>query len=163
MDAQQNQKGTEGFVVKFTDETIIKIKTLDYIGKHRLKSDGDSYKIILQKILNEELDDIIGVVDENKREELLKYSELLTVYVNHWSVFCFDETRKIQSRKDLADKFVDHRFFGVIMQSINKSNLEDTKKLIIKKILSTYNREAKAREFFKFLQEPKKEHRCGKV
>ena len=152
MTDQLNQKDTEGYVVKFTDGSIIKIKTLDYIQKHRLQSEGDSSKIVLQKILNEELDDILGVVHEDKKEKLLVYSNLLTNYVNHWVVFCYDESRNIQDRKPLAEKFVKHEFFGVIMQSINKSSIDEVKKLLITKLLSKYNREKKAQEFFKFLE-----------
>ncbi len=151
---QGTQKGTEGFVVKFTDETIVKFKTLDYVSKHRLHDEGDSYKIVLKKILTEELDDILGVVSEKKKEELLKYESLVAAYVNHWTVFCFNETRHSNhTRKEIAATFTSHEYFGVIMQSINKSNIEDTKELVIKKILGNYGREEKAKKFFKFLQE----------
>lgn len=152
MHKQSTQKGVEGFVVKFTDESIIKIKTLDYISKHRLQDEGDSYKIILQKILDEEIDDVLGVVVEQKKKEILELETLLINYVNHWTVFCFNETRNISDRKAVADKYVNHRFFGVIMSSINKANIEDVKNLVIKKIRGKYNKEEKAKKFFKFLK-----------
>lgn len=150
---QQTQKGTEGYVVKFTDETIVKIKTLDYIQKHRIQSESDSYKFILAKILNEEIDDIIGTVTEEKKREILKLEKLVSDYINHWTMFCFDASRSELSRSEMAEKYKTNRFFSVIMAGINKNEMQDIKDLIIKVLLKKYQREQKAKEFFNFLQE----------
>lgn len=153
LSAQQIQKDTEGFIVKFTDGHIIKIKTLDYMSKHRLYDEADSYKVILQKIVDEELDDILGVVHESKKEKLLHYETLLVNYVNHWTTFCYEVSRNVSNRGLFAKKYSNHRYFGVIMKSISKSDLEGVKNLVVKSIKNKYNRELKAKDFFKFLEE----------
>ncbi len=151
MDAQQNQKDTEGFIVKFTDGHLIKIKTLDFLSKHRLYNEADSNKIVLQKILDEELDDILGVVHESKKDKLLHQETLLVNYVNHWTTFCYEETRNNKTRKEMAEKFGAHRFFRVIMKAIGMNDLVEVKVAVVKEIKNKYSKEKKAQDFFKFL------------
>lgn len=151
MHCQANELDTEGFIVKFTDETIVKIKTLDFLSKHRLYNEADSAKVVLYKILNEELDDILSVVHESKKEMLLHRETLLVNYVNHWTQFIYDEVSTTKKeRKELAQEFKEHRFFGIIMKSIHK-DMDEVKSLVVASIQAKYGREQKAAEFFKFL------------
>lgn len=153
LEEQKTKKDCEGFVVKFTDESIVKFKTDDYLEKSLLQEEAKSYKNILNRILNEELDDILIVVTEKRKEELLELENLLIAYIDHWSIFCFEETRLVNNRNTFAEKHKSHKFFLVLMESIKLSNQEDVKKLVIKNILNKYNREEKAKKFFKFLKE----------
>ncbi len=153
---QETQKDTEGFIVKFTDGHVIKIKTLDYMSKHRLYDASDSYKEVFKRILNEELDDILMIVHESKKEKLLEQETLLVNYVNHWVQFIFDEVGENskgskKERKELALEFNTHRHFGVIMKSINK-DIKDIKEILVNVMITKYNKEQKAQEFFKFLE-----------
>ncbi len=151
---QKNKKGIEGFVVKFTDESIIKIKTLDYVELHRLNDESDSYKSILSRVLNEEIDDIMSVVSDTKREYLKKCDKGLSDYVSSFTKEIFDVVMKEKDheRKEVAEKYKGHPYFGVIMKNLRDSaDIQKIKNDLIQLLLKKYNREKASEKFIKEL------------
>ena len=145
-------KDIEGFVVKFTDESIVKIKTIDYLEKHRLVSDGDSYKTILKRILEENIDDVLQVIPEAKRARIRNLEKYLDEYVVHYTQQIHDIIKKqsTKSRKEIVEEVRTHRFFSVIMKNL-EGDISDIKDSLIDLLLKKYSREKKAKEFFNFL------------
>ena len=147
LEKQKTDKKVEGWVVKFTDETIIKIKTEEFFILHKISEKADSYKSILSLILDEDLDDVLSLVDSIRKEKILQIDKKVVNYVTHLVTFCFEETRSIKDRKDFAIKHNKHEMFSLLMGSIKKANKEQVKELVIKKLKTKYNKEKKAKEF----------------
>ncbi len=146
----KNDAGIEGYVVKFTDESIVKIKTLDYIEKHRLTDESDSQKIILKRILEEDMDDIYAIISESKTIKIRTQEQAVADYVNHFSQLIFDITKrgKTWERKAIAESYRNHEFFSVIMRCLN-CDISDVKTEIVQMLLKRYNKENLARDFLK--------------
>ncbi len=147
---QKNKKGIEGFVIKFEDETIIKIKTLDYFELHKLNDESDSYKVILKRVLDEDMDDILGIVSEKKKEKLIGINKVISDYVVSFVLEIEDilAENKDSTRKALAEKYRNHIYFNVIMKAfIGK----DVKTEIIQTLKNRYNKEKAAEAFVKLI------------
>jgi len=144
----KTKKDEEGFVVKFTDESIIKIKTLDYVTKHRMVSETDSNKSILSRILKEEIDDIYPLLSPAKVEEIKKIEQALSDYTVHYikQIENIIETGDSNNRATFVAKHIKHPFFSVIMAGIKGHKIKET---LIEHLLKKYNREQKAKAFLK--------------
>lgn len=68
----REMQGKEGYVVQ-QGNLLVKIKTEDYVLKHRTKDELSQERHVLRVILEEKLDDILPLVDEEYRERLLRY------------------------------------------------------------------------------------------
>ncbi len=145
----KNDTGIEGYVVKFTDDTIVKIKTLDYLDKHRLTDEADSYKVILKRILNEDLDDIYAIIAPDKKDKIRRLEQCLSDYTTHFAHQIFDITKKVKGwdRKDIADTYKNHKYFNVLMRTLD-TDIDDIKMELIGVLLKKYQREKLAKEFF---------------
>ena len=140
----------EGYVVKFTDGDIVKFKTIKYIQDHKTINQTDSYKNILNLILKEELDDVLGLLSQKRQEELKQISEDVTTYMIHYIKLITDIVSKDEDRKIKADKYKNHEFFSVIMSCYG--NPDRVKETFIQHILKKYNKEKKAQSFINFLK-----------
>ena len=151
LEIQKTKKGIEGFVVKFTDETILKIKTLDFFELHKIKDEADSYKVILKRILQEDMDDILSIVTKQKRDKLLDITEVVSKYVVHevQKIEKIKEETKNQDRKTIAIKYHTMEYFNVLMKSLNGGSIKDE---LIEIMIAKYNREGKAKEFIQGLK-----------
>lgn len=64
----------EGFVVQFDDGMMIKLKTAWYLRLHRFIADFKSEKCVLQLVLNDSVDDLLGVMPEHFRNAFADYN-----------------------------------------------------------------------------------------
>jgi T4 RnlA family RNA ligase len=119
----------EGWVIQFTDGQMIKIKTQWYCERHRLITEDISKEnFIIQKILDEEIDDILGQLAED--DPLRFYVEYLVVevskYYNELYVMLLDtmpagiDPDDKVARKELAMKYRKWEFFGMLMDMFKK-------------------------------------------
>jgi len=144
----QDVKGIEGYVVKFTDGSLVKIKCLDYIEKHRTVSELDSRKSVLKRILTEDMDDLYSVIPEYRLDEIQQIEQAVTEYVIHQ----INELEKIvekgddNDRRTFVDKYRSHEYFAILMKGLKHHNVKDT---TIDFLLRKYSKEQKAREFIK--------------
>ncbi len=145
----KNDNEIEGFVVGFTDNSIVKIKALSYLDKHRLTDESDSYKVILKRILNEDMDDIYAIISKEKKEKIQKLEANLDIFVAHYIQQIFDIIKKVKGweRKHIAETYKNHEFFNVIMRSLT-SDIDDIKDTLISAILKRYTKEEESRKFF---------------
>ena len=107
--------------------------------------------MMLRRILNEEMDDVLSLVDGKKHQELQQYEKLVQDYLLHWTTFCFEETRGLPDRRHLAEKYKNHLMFTCIMKSINKTDEEEVKEIVQAFLLNRYSKEEKAKEFIQSL------------
>lgn len=75
-------EGEEGSVVRFSDNTLTKLKGEWYIQLHKLLSYFEFEKDIAWLILSEKEDDLIGILQEDKKTRLLKYRDGLRSSMN---------------------------------------------------------------------------------
>ena len=152
LEKQKTAKGVEGWVVKFQDDTILKVKTEEFFELHKIKEESDSYKVILKRILNEDMDDILGRVPETRKAELLEIMSVVSNYIVQviHEVETIVNSWQSKESKEVALKFKNHPFFGVIMKA-HKNKGENIKDQVIGVILQRYNKEQKAKEFIQGL------------
>ena len=67
--------GAEGAVIRFDDGTLTKLKGEWYVQLHKLLSYFEYEKDIAWLILSEKEDDLIGILQEDKRKRLEKYRD----------------------------------------------------------------------------------------
>ena len=150
LELQKTEKNIEGWVVYFEDDQIVKIKTEDFFIKHKIKEQSDSFKDVLKAILNEDLDDILSVVPETKKEKLLNYNKVVTDYIIETiqEIQEIVNTTKDLTKKEFAIKYKNHPYFSVLM-SVKKG--KDIKETLIEYILKRNSKEQKAKEFIQGL------------
>lgn len=146
----KTKKDEEGFVVKFTDESIIKIKTLDYVTKHRMVSETDSNKSILSRILQEEIDDIYPLLSDKKIKEIKEIEKVVSDYTVHYikQIEQITKAGDNNNRQSFVAEHIKHPYFSVIMSGIKGHKIKET---LITYLLKKYNREEKAKKFIKEL------------
>ena len=69
----RNQTGIEGYVLRFDNGYMVKIKTEEYVLFHRSKEKSESEHLIIQPIVNEQIDDLKGLLF---KEDLEKVNEI---------------------------------------------------------------------------------------
>ncbi len=145
----KNDQNIEGYVIKHTDGSIVKVKTLSYLDKHRLTDESDSYKIILRRLLDEDMDDIYAIIAPDKKEKIQKLERDLVTYITHFSQQLYDITKKVKGwdRKDIANTYKSHEFFNVLMKCLN-CDIDDIKDVLSDTIMKKYQKEKHAQNFF---------------
>jgi len=142
------EKDIEGYVVKFTDETLVKIKTLDYLEKHHLVSEADQLKVVFKRILEEDIDDVIALLPEDKKEKILEIEKCLTDYTVHFIKEIEDIVKEGDKgdRQNFVQKYIKHPWFSVIMAGLKSHDIKET---LIKTMIKRYNKEEKVKSFLK--------------
>lgn len=74
--------GVEGFIIRFEDGHMIKLKTEEYIQLHKVKSYLDQEKDVAKLILENNIDDLMAVLSEDDRKRVETYS--LDLHDNIW-------------------------------------------------------------------------------
>jgi len=127
LEKQKTEKGIEGWVVYYKDQ-LLKVKTEEFFVLHKIKEQSDSFKSVLNLILNEDLDDVLSIVSELKREKLLGYNKTVTDYVVHkiHEIETINKLTKNKTPKDVALEYKGHEFFNVIMASKKGKPVKET-------------------------------------
>lgn len=133
----------EGFVVRFKDGTMVKLKTDWYFNAHKIKSSLESNLSVFQMVLNETIDDALSCVDDGLREFVNTKINKVIDYVSSSIIECEKQLKekKSLSRKEFALKNKKSKFFPVIIRSYN--NDFDLYKELKYFLLEKYNKEEK--------------------
>lgn len=96
----------EGFVIQFSDGHMLKIKSDEYVFKHRALSGFDSKRKILALVLDGFMDDVLPVLDDSDKEELLTFKRDLEghmLFLSRLVEVTVSRARDMKmSRKDFA-------------------------------------------------------------
>ena len=84
----RNLKDAEGFVVYFDDGYMVKIKAEDYVLQHRALDDLSSKKKIVALCCQGFADDVLPILDERDREELIAFNDQLQKEVTVLAGLC---------------------------------------------------------------------------
>ena len=105
--------GIEGFVIRFTNGHMIKIKCDEYLRKHRAKEGVTREKDLIGLIVNKELDDVKPSLTEADLAKVNKFEECFWAGTKS---FIEELTRKYQAGKSIAGE--DKRLFAI--EFVNK-------------------------------------------
>jgi len=83
LDHVRNLKDIEGYVVKFDNDYMVKIKATDYVIKHRAASDFNSKKKIVKLCTDGLIDDLLPLLNENDKKELLNFNSKLLIMISN--------------------------------------------------------------------------------
>jgi len=100
----------EGVVLRFDTGHIVKIKSDQYVLRHKTKEQISQEKNVLQVILNDEVDDVVPLLMENDAKRLLEFQKAFWLCVEELSMemaelFVRGNTM-YSDQKDFAVKFV---------------------------------------------------------
>lgn len=97
----KDQRHNEGYVVRFASGAMIKIKSDEYVRKHRTKDLVSSQKGILDLIVNNNLDDVLPQLDPPVRTKVEEYQSAINEQI---SLTAACAKLFVASREDLTQK-----------------------------------------------------------
>jgi len=103
-----DMKGIEGYVIRLKDDTMVKIKTNEYVSLHHAKDSITSPKRLMAVVLEEASDDLRQMFEDD--EQALREIENMEIFVTHIvnrllkASNSFYEAHKSLERKDYAIK-----------------------------------------------------------
>jgi len=118
---------TEGFVVR-TQSGFVKCKKASYVQLHHTKDQINNLKNLVQLILDDNLDDLMGLLQDDK--DAIDYITKVQTIVAHKSnhlINVFKDLRAkyfkefSENRKEFALKYSKEPLFGYVMKSLNTS------------------------------------------
>jgi RNA ligase len=160
LELQQTEQNIEGWIVTLEDGQMLKCKTRWYFSAHHLTTDNVTREnLLLELVLTDKLDDVLCVVQGEKKKYLEEMSAKIQHYFNH-KVTEYKSLRGLyfnkfqEDRKEFAMKHKNHELFNAVMKTLNTSfrDIEDTAKKAVKDyLLKKYNTLTSAKEFLNSL------------
>ena len=146
----------EGVVITFSNGKMAKQKNLQYMMLHGLLSDGLKENKLVQKILNEEIDDVLAFIPVESVEERDFINELTGVVVTHVNALATEafntfNTEYKGDRKDFALKFRNHPMFNFMTTLFKENTYEYVEKAVVKKVIFECRKLEMARTYVKNL------------
>lgn len=151
---------SEGVVVRTEDGQMLKIKTAWYFAAHHLTTSNITREnLLLELVLTDQLDDVLCVVEGEKKKYLEETSSKIQHYFNH-KVTEYKLLRGLyfnkfqENRKEFAMKHKNDELFNAVMKTLDTSfrDVEQTAVIAVKDfMLKKYNTLTSAREFLNSL------------
>jgi len=137
LNLKTSMQAIEGWVVTFEDGMKAKIKTDWYLSLHGLVSETRE-NLLIEIILNDEIDDVIGRVQGEKLDFILEVTKKVQHKFNHLVVEYKELRRKYfqdfeEDRKKFAMKHSKDRLFNAVMKEINTS-FKDVEEIAEKRV-----------------------------
>ena len=146
----------EGWVVTFANGKMAKIKTDWYMSLHGLLTDGLKENLLVSKILNEEIDDLLAFLPVDAVAERDFINELTSVVVDHVNsvssnVFAFFNEEYKGDRKEFAIKFRTHPWFSLSTTLFKENSYEAVEKAVVKRVIQDCRKLEMAKAYVKAL------------
>ena len=158
---QETEQNIEGWVVTLESGQILKIKTHWYFDAHAITTSNITREnLLLELVINDKLDDVLSVVQGEKKKYLEEISEKIQHFFNH-KVVEYKKLRGLyynkynENRKEFALKYRNHELFNAVMKTLDTSfrDIEETaKKSVGEFILKKYNTLTEARNLLSELK-----------
>ncbi len=156
----QNEKTSaqniEGWVIKFSDNQMVKLKTDWYIIEHKLKEDIAKENILISLILDECIDDVLSQLQDGQEKDFInsiicKVDRVFNHRVASAEKRASEYYKGGQDRKAFAIKYSKTQDFNVIIKSCTQPfNLADGIKNNIKNETKSLEQ---AREFLRNIED----------
>lgn len=145
----------EGVVITFANGKLAKIKTIQYLMIHGLLSCGLKEHNLIEKILNETVDDLIAVLPETAIEErsfVDAVTEVITTHVNSLATEAYETFNSFEGdRKEFCLKYKKHPLFHYMTRLFNENNFEIVEKAIIENVIFLCRRLEMAKSYLRNL------------
>lgn len=160
LELQQTEQNVEGWIVTLEDGQMLKVKTLWYFAAHHLTTDNVTREnLLLELVLTDKLDDVLCVVQGEKKKYLEEMSAKIQHNFNHL-VTEYKTLRGLyfnkfqEDRKEFALKYNKHELFNAVMKTLNTS-FRDVEQTAVKAVkdfmLKKYNTLTSAKDFLNSL------------
>lgn len=154
MERAETLQDVEGWVIRFSDGQMIKIKTKWYFELHGLlTNDLAREDFIIKHTLEETIDDVMSEVPEGDPRKAWAddASSAISLYMAHEAKTIVSHLGTYNGdRKEFAIANKGHKYFGVMMNVIGKgqdSVEEDVEKYLVTKVLKDSNGMSKGKDF----------------
>lgn len=105
---RQNEDNIEGFILRFDDGHMLKIKTEKYLRIHRVKDQISNDRRLLDLIINNGIDDVLPNLDEGDRQRVIdyeaKYRRAFENLLSHLTALAID----CKEKATMSDEFFDN-------------------------------------------------------
>ena len=82
MDETRDAEGIEGYIIRFDDGHMLKIKAADYLRKHKTKDAISLEKNIISLLVNEQMDDVKAFMLEDDRKRVEEFETDFFIGIN---------------------------------------------------------------------------------
>lgn len=100
----------EGIIIRFNDGRMLKVKTVDYVFRHRSKETIRREKDIIALVLNDSVDDVLPLLESKSRDRLVAFASEFNEAISNFSdtlTDIFEEGYlKYPNAKDFAVEYV---------------------------------------------------------
>lgn len=146
----------EGWVVTFANGKMAKIKTDFYMAIHGLLTDGLKENLLVSKILNEEIDDLLAFLPVDavaERDFINELTSVVVCHVNSIATEAFELFNKGYNgdRKEFAIKFRHHPLFSLMTTLFKENNYESIEKAVVKRVIHDCRKLEMAKAYVKSL------------
>ena len=126
LEIQENHKPSiEGYVVR-TESGFVKVKVQSYVQLHTAKSSINNLKMLIQLVLDDNLDDLMGLLQDDKDiiDYIIKIQTIIAHKYNHLVAQFLELRRKYfqefsENRKEFAISYSKEPLFGGVMKTLN--------------------------------------------
>jgi T4 RnlA family RNA ligase len=140
LELKETVEDKEGWVVTFENGKMAKIKTSWYMTLHGILTDGLKEHKIIEKIIDETIDDVIAMIPEENVEErdfVDGITNVIIKHVNHTvskAETLFRENWN-GNKKDLALKFKSEKeLFPYIMSFASGKTVDEVEKIVMERV-----------------------------
>ena len=146
----------EGVVITFSNGKMAKQKHQHYMLLHGILADGLKEHILISKILNEEIDDLLAFIPTENIEERLFIDEMTQIVVqdiNHRASLVFNKFNDNFNgdKKEFALKFGKDPLFHFMTKLFGENSFETAEKAIINETIFKCRRLEMAKLYLKNL------------
>ncbi len=146
----------EGVVITFANGKMAKQKNQQYLMLHGLLTGGLKENLLVSKILNEEIDDLLAFLPVDaviEREFINELTSIVVCHVNSVATEAFELFNKEYNgdRKDFAIKFRNHKLFSLMTTLFKENNYESIEKAVVKRVIQDCRKLEMARAYVKNL------------
>lgn len=109
MEAVGGEEQCEGYIIRFENGHMVKLKNAWYLNLHRAKSELDNERNVWRLVLNQQHDDLIAQLDDEARKALETFAEKVSGYVkllsSRYHAGVTHAAKAWPARKDFAINF----------------------------------------------------------
>lgn len=152
LDSVKGEVDSEGYVIRFHDGQIVKVKNDWYVQLHHVVSGLNQERNMVRLALNNEIDDILAVLPDNRRIQVQEFVDIFWDRYKLFKTLCFnawdsvdadvmadlDESRKAYAlRIQKEDKFMQPILFKFLDVDDNVQREEFLKQFVLNKTNKT--------------------------
>ena len=160
LELQLTEQNIEGWIITLEDGQMLKVKTAWYFAAHHLTTSNITREnLLLELVLTDQLDDVLCVVQGEKKKYLEEMSAKIQHYFNH-KVTEYKSLRGLyfnkfqENRKEFAMKHKNDELFNAVMKTLDTS-FRDVEQTAVKAVkdfmLKKYNTLTSAKDFLNSL------------